>query len=133
MNNPWLTPIYDDPQFLIRMIWRRYGGWWDGEYDRLLPSPRKEEANAWVELSGGIENIILKAKEQLNNKNYSVAAHLIETAFHANNTHEEMHKIRAEIYEKFSAVQSSSMGRNILNHASLASKKGKRDLAQTED
>ena len=133
MNNPWLTPIYDDPQFLIRMIWRRYGGWWDGEYDRLLPSPRKEEANAWVELSGGIENIILKAKEQLNNKNYSVAAHLIETAFHANNTHEEMQKIRAEIYEKFSAVQSSSMGRNILNHASLASKKGKRDLAQTED
>ena len=115
------------------MIWRRYGGWWDGEYDRLLPSPREEEANAWVELAGGIENIILKAKEQLNNKNYSVAAHLIETAFHANNTHEEMHKIRAEIYEQFSTVQSSSMGRNILNHASLASKKGKRDLAETED
>ena len=58
MELPWLTPIYDDPQFLIRMVWRRYGGWWDGEYDRLLPAPRKDEALAWVELSNGIDNII---------------------------------------------------------------------------
>ena len=33
----------------------------------------------------------------------------------------------------FSLKQSSSMGRNILNHASMASAQGKRDLAQTED
>ena len=32
-NKPWLRPVYDDPKFLIRMIWRRYGGWWDGEYE----------------------------------------------------------------------------------------------------
>ena len=44
MKLPWLKPVYDDPQFLIRMIWRRYGGWWDGEYDRLFPTPRSEEA-----------------------------------------------------------------------------------------
>jgi alkyl sulfatase BDS1-like metallo-beta-lactamase superfamily hydrolase len=133
MNHAWLTPIYDDPQFLIRMIWRRYGGWWDGEYDRLLPSPRKAEAIAWVELSGGIENIISKALEQSNQENYAVAAHLIETAFHADHNNEKTHKARSEIYRKFSLKQSSSMGRNILNHASLASMKGLRDMAETEN
>jgi len=133
MKHAWLTPIYDDPQFLIRMIWRRYGGWWDGEYDRLLPSPRKAEAIAWVELSGGIENIISKALEQSNQENYAVAAHLIETAFHADHSNEKTHKARSEIYRKFSLKQSSSMGRNILNHASLASMKGLRDMAETEN
>ena len=39
---PWLRPVYDDPEFLIRMVWRRYGGWWDGEYDRLLPALKKK-------------------------------------------------------------------------------------------
>ena len=130
---PWLTPIYDDPQFLIRMIWRRYGGWWDGEYDRLFPAPRKDEALAWVELSGGIDNIISKALENLNNGDLRVAAQLIETAYHAETDNKKMHAARSKIYREFSLKQSSSMGRNILNHASMASDKGKRDLAQTED
>ena len=133
MEHPWLKPIYDDPKFLIRMIWRRYGGWWDGEYDRLLPSPRKEEAVEWVSLSGGIENIIAKALElSASNKN-SIAANLIETAYHADPQNEAVHIARAQIYSEFSKEQSSSMGRNILNHASLASRKGKRDMAETED
>ena len=133
MDHPWLKPIYDDPKFLIRMIWRRYGGWWDGEYDRLLPSPRKEEAVEWVNLAGGIENIIAKALElSASNKN-SIAANFIETAYHADPQNEAMHNARAHIYSEFSKEQSSSMGRNILNHASLASSKGKRDMAETED
>tara|TARA_X000000368_G_scaffold416019_1_gene409001 strand:+ start:260 stop:1552 length:1293 start_codon:yes stop_codon:yes gene_type:complete len=133
MKLPWLTPIYDDPQFLIRMIWRRYGGWWDGEYDRLFPAPRKDEALAWVELSGGIDKIISKALENLNNGDLRVAAQLIETAYHADTNNKKMHAARSKIYREFSLKQSSSMGRNILNHASMASDKGKRDLAQTED
>ena len=38
MEKPYLRPVYDDPRFLIRMVWRRYGGWWDGEFDTLLPA-----------------------------------------------------------------------------------------------
>ena len=78
-------------------------------------------------------NIILKALENLNKGNLKVAAQLIETAFHADNDNDQMHDARAKIYREFSLKQSSSMGRNILNHASMASAQGKRDLAQTED
>ena len=70
-KKPWLRPVYDDPKFLIRMIWRRYGGWWDGEYDRLLPDTRENEAKEWVELSGGIDEIINKALDNLSNKKYN--------------------------------------------------------------
>ncbi|MEZ5726736.1 MAG: alkyl sulfatase dimerization domain-containing protein [Burkholderiaceae bacterium] len=43
-DRPYLQPVYDHPQFLVRNIWRRYGGWWDGEPDNLLPAPRAVQA-----------------------------------------------------------------------------------------
>ena len=132
MELPWLTPIYDDPQFLIRMIWRRYGGWWDGEYDRLLPDTRENEAKEWVELSGGIDEIINKALDNLSNKKYKLAAHLIEVAFYADKKNEKLHNARKEIYAALSNEQESSMARNIFNHANLASSEMKRDLASED-
>ncbi len=26
---PWMQPVYDEPEFVVRNIWRLYGGWWD--------------------------------------------------------------------------------------------------------
>ena len=28
--SPWLKPVYDDPEFIIRNIIRFYGEWWCG-------------------------------------------------------------------------------------------------------
>ena len=102
MELPWLKPVYDDPEFLIRMIWRRYGGWWDGEYDRLLPDSRENEAQEWVELSGGIDAIINRALNNLTNKKYKLAAHLIEVAYYADKRNEKLHEARKEIYAALS-------------------------------
>ena len=32
---PYLRPLYDEPEFVIRNIWRLYGGWWDGKPSHL--------------------------------------------------------------------------------------------------
>ena len=42
---------------------------------------------------------------------------------------DEVHGARARIYEERAADQESSMARNILRHAALASAAGRRDLA----
>ena len=131
MGKPWLKPVYDDPKFLVRMIWRRYGGWWDGEYDRLLSETREKESQEWVKLAGGIKKVCDRALELSNQGKHSLACHLIETAMYHEPENHEMHKIRTIIYKEYSKQQTSSMARNILNHASLASLEGKRDL--TED
>ena len=128
-KKPWLRPVYDDPKFLIKMIWKRYGGWWDGEYDRLLPDTRENEAKEWVDLCGGIDLIIDKALENLSKKKFELAAHLIEVAYYADKQNKKLHTARKEIYSAFSKVQDSSMARNILNHAALSSNEQKRDLA----
>ena len=59
---PYLRPVYDHPQFLVRNVWRRYGGWYDGEPDNLLPAPRAEQAREWVTLAGGLENVLARAR-----------------------------------------------------------------------
>ena len=132
MDNPWLKPVYDDPKFLIKMIWRRYGGWWDGEYDRLLPDTRENEAAEWIELAGGVNKIIEKALSNSEKGKHALAAHLIEVAYYAEKDNEKIHLARKKIYEAISKIQSSSMARNIFNHASLASAENKRDLASED-
>ena len=128
LTQPYLQPIYDDAHFLIRMIWRRYGGWWDGEYDNLLPAPKADQARAWVELAGGVDAVVRRAEQELA-ENPAVAAHLIESAYHAAPHDPGVHTTRAKIYRERAARQTASMARNIFNHAALSSDAGVRDLA----
>ena len=132
MEKPWLRPVYDDPRFLIRMVWRRYGGWWDGEFDNLLPAPKAEQAAEWVKLAGGIKSVLDRVRALSEEGRHDLACHLVETAHHAAPDDPAVHEVRAATYRGHSERQTSSMARNILNHAALASAKGKRDLASTD-
>ncbi|MCW2708153.1 MAG: fold metallo-hydrolase, partial [Frankiales bacterium] len=30
LDRPYLRPVYDEPEFVVRNVWRLYGGWYDG-------------------------------------------------------------------------------------------------------
>ncbi len=129
LDKPYLRPVYDHPQFIIRNIWRLYGGWWDGEFDNLLPAPRAEQATEWVSLAGGVERVMERVAALKAEGNLRLACHVIEFAFYAAPGSKAVHDLRKEIYAERSKLEISSMSRNILNHASLASGEGKRDFA----
>ena len=129
MDKPYLRPVYDDPHFLVRMIWRRYGGWWDGEFDTMLPAAKADQAGEWIALAGGTDKVITRASVLSSDGNHALACHLAEMAHHAEPDNTEVHRVRTEVYRANSQSQTSSMARNILNHAALASEQGKRDLA----
>ncbi len=129
MQKPYLRPVYDDPRFLIRMVWRRYGGWWDGEFDTLLPATKAEQAAQWIALAGGTAVVIERAVALSKDGRHDLACHLVEAAYHAAPDDKEVHRVRADVYRANSQAQTSSMARNILNHAALASDENRRDLA----
>jgi alkyl sulfatase BDS1-like metallo-beta-lactamase superfamily hydrolase len=129
LEKPYLRPVYDHPEFIARNVWRLYGGWHDGEPDNLLPAPRSEQAREWVALAGGLGRVLDRAATLAADGNVRLACHLIEFAVLAEPDSAEVHKLRQSIYEARSREQVSSMARNILNHAALASAEGKRDLA----
>jgi alkyl sulfatase BDS1-like metallo-beta-lactamase superfamily hydrolase len=114
------------------MIWRRYGGWWDGEYDNLLPARKREQAAEWIALAGGIKPVLDRARALCEEGRHALASHLIEAAYHAAPNDPQVHAVRTMVYRANSQAQTSSMARNILNHAAQASEKGRRDLASSE-
>ena len=129
MEKPYLRPVYDDPRFLVRMVWRRYGGWWVGEYDTLLPAPRAAQAAEWVALAGGLERVCARAAALLAEGNHALARHLVEMAHHAAPHDDAVHALRAGVYAASADVEPSSMARNILRHAARASGQKRRDTA----
>ncbi len=129
LDRPYLRPVYDHPQFLVRNIWRLYGGWYDGEPDNLLPSPRREQAIEWVAMAGGVDSVLERAAALKAEGNMRMACHLVEFAVIAEPESKAAHELRAEVYAQRASLAVSSMERNILNHAANASRQGKRDLA----
>ncbi len=129
MDKPYLRPVYDHPQFLIRNVWRRYGGWYDGEPDNLLPAPRVQQASEWVQLAGGVDPVLARAQQLLGDGDARAACHLVEYCALAEPDNADVWAVRAAAYGARSAEQESSMARNILGHAARASAEQKRDVA----
>ncbi len=53
LAGPYLQPVYDEPEFIIRTVWRRYGGWWDGNPATLKPARERTLATEIARLAGG--------------------------------------------------------------------------------
>ena len=129
LQKPYLRPVYDDPQFLVRNVWRLYGGWYDGEPDNLLPAPRAEQAREWVTLAGGLDRVTERAAALLAEGDTRLACHLIEYAALVEPGSRTVHELRQRIYTARSQEQPSSMARNVFSHAALSSERGLRDFA----
>jgi alkyl sulfatase BDS1-like metallo-beta-lactamase superfamily hydrolase len=129
LDKPYLQPVYDHPQFLIRNVWRRYGGWYDGEPDNLLPAPRAQQATEWVALAGGVDAVLARAEQLVADGDARLACHLVEFAALAVPDDPEVWRVRAAAYHAHSGQHTSSMARNLLRHAAIASEQGRRDLA----
>ena len=55
LEKPYLRPVYDDPEFIVRNTWRLYGGWYDGNPARLKPAPDAVLAAEVASLAGGVD------------------------------------------------------------------------------
>ena len=54
-TKPYLRPVYDDPSFIVRNVYRLYGGWYTGYLPELHPAPHHHHGADIVRLSGGIK------------------------------------------------------------------------------
>ena len=114
LQRPFLRPIYDDPQFVLRSLWRRYGGWWDGNPARLLPPKDAAVAQVVAELSGSAAALAALAQEKAPH-DPALACQLVEWAFQAAAPADKpaIAAIRAALYEQRAQTEPSLMARNI--------------------
>ncbi len=63
VGKPYLKPVYDEPEFIVRNLWRLYGGWYDGNPAHLKPAPEAELAAELAQLAGGADRLAERALE----------------------------------------------------------------------
>jgi alkyl sulfatase BDS1-like metallo-beta-lactamase superfamily hydrolase len=121
LSKPYMGATYDDPEFIVRNIWRLYGGWWDGNAANLKPAPQAEMASAVAELAGGAKNLASKAEEKADAGDLRVACELIEMAALADPNDVAVQASRARIYHARRKSESSLMAKGIYGSEALAS------------
>jgi alkyl sulfatase BDS1-like metallo-beta-lactamase superfamily hydrolase len=126
LDRPYLRPVYDEPEFIVRNIWRSYGGWYDGNPAHLKPAPYRTLSHEIAELAGGAERLAHRANMLADLGDLDLAAHLIEMAAHAAPTDSSIAKIRARVYQQRSEQETSLMARNIFRSAAEHSPGGRR-------
>jgi alkyl sulfatase BDS1-like metallo-beta-lactamase superfamily hydrolase len=118
---PYLRPVYDEPEFIVRNLWRCYGGWYSGVPSELKPAPREHLAREIVALAGGAEKLLERASVLLAAGEARLAAHLVDWAVEAEPRSREAHAVRAEVYNRLLESSSSTMSKGIYGAAARES------------
>ena len=118
---PYLQPVYDEPDYVVRNIWRLYGGWWDGIPSHLKPAPEADIAREIAALAGGVDTLVSRARALVDAGRLELASHLIDWAVAAEPESRQVHAVRAEIYGARAKAAAALMTRGIFGAAARES------------
>jgi alkyl sulfatase BDS1-like metallo-beta-lactamase superfamily hydrolase len=129
LDKPYLRPIYDEPEFVVRNLWRLYGGWYDGNPARLKPAPEAEVAVELAALAGGSGRLAERARELAREGRLRLAGHLAELAALAGPREADAHEARAEVNERRVEAEGSTMARGVFAAAAAESRRAAEEAA----
>ena len=124
-DRPYLQPVYDEPEFVVRNIWRLYGGWWDGDPSSLKPAPRSALASEVVALAGAdsVGSRIEQLLQAGDDTSLRLAGHLAEMLVDADQMSASAHALRAKVYSTRQQVERSTMSKGVFGWAARESAK----------
>ena len=117
LARPYLSPVYDEPEFVVRNLYRLYGGWWDGNPAHLKPARDGDLARELAALAGGATTLATRAEALAGAGQLALACHLIELAAAAAPDDAGLHAARAAIYRARAATERSLMARGVFTAA----------------
>jgi alkyl sulfatase BDS1-like metallo-beta-lactamase superfamily hydrolase len=117
LDRPYLHPVYDEPEFIVRNVWRCYGGWYDGNPARLKPPPDAAVAREVAALAGGGGRLVARARALADSGDLALACHLVELAFQADPNAPATREARSEIYARRAEAATSLMARGVYRAA----------------
>jgi alkyl sulfatase BDS1-like metallo-beta-lactamase superfamily hydrolase len=113
LEKPYLRPLYDEPEFVVRGVWRQFGGWWDGAASRLKPAPDQEVGAVVAQLAGGTAALVERARAEADAGNLRLACHLVDFAGWAAPDDPDVHDARSAIYLRRRRDERSLMSKGI--------------------
>jgi alkyl sulfatase BDS1-like metallo-beta-lactamase superfamily hydrolase len=119
-ERPYLQPVYDEPEFIVRNIWRLYGGWYDGTPSQLKPAPQAQQGAE--RLVGGVRALVERARQLMADGDLAMASHLVDWAVAADQSDAEAQSVRAEVYSRRAGESRAIMTRGIFRAAAWDSR-----------
>ncbi len=119
-DRPYLQPFYDEPEFIVRNIWRLYGGWWDGNPANLRPATDRAVAREIAELVGGATTLAARAEALLedgSDEGLRLAGHLVELAWLAAPSDLGVQGVRQRVFATLATAATSTMSRGVYRWA----------------
>lgn len=117
VERPYLKPVYDEPEFVVRNVWRLYGGWYDGNPAHLHPPRDAVLAQEVARLAGGVARLAARAREAAEAGDLRLAGQLSEWAVQAAPDDADALAAHTRINERRAADASSTMARGIYRWA----------------
>ncbi len=136
MERPYLQPVYDEPEFIVRAVWRLYGGWWDGNPATLKPASERALALELADLAGGAGALADRALALVEASSTTgshraapvtddgpmrLAAHLAELAWLAAPDDPGVREVRGAVFTARAEAASSTMARGVFSWAARES------------
>lgn len=122
LRKPYLRPSYDEPEFVVRNVWRLYGGWYDGNPANLKPARRGDLAREIASVSGGAGRLAERALELLAAGEHRLAGHFAQLAVDADPQDRAAHSARAEVYSALEKSSTSTMAKGVYAWAAAESR-----------
>jgi glyoxylase-like metal-dependent hydrolase (beta-lactamase superfamily II) len=122
LERPYLAPVYDEPEFVVRNLWRLYGGWWDGNPASLKPAREEALARELASLAGGARALAERALGLADAGELALACHLAELAATAAPGDARAHEARASVYEARAERERSLMAKGVFTAAASESR-----------
>ncbi len=113
---PYLLPLYDRPEFVVRNLIRLHAGWWDGNAANLLPAPEAARAREIAALAGGVAAVVARARA-LAGEDLALACHLADWATLADPADRGAQALKRDLFAARSRMEPSLMGRGIFEAA----------------
>ncbi|MFC9931306.1 alkyl sulfatase dimerization domain-containing protein [Streptomyces sp. NPDC127190] len=121
LAKPYLHPAYDEPEFVVRNLWRLWGGWYDQNPANLKPAPEAAVAAELADAAGGALVLAERAVRLLAEGKLRLASHLAETAALAAPENTAVAGIRAQVYATRAERETSTMARGVFHWAAAES------------
>jgi len=121
VDRPYLLPVYDEPEFIARNIYRCLAGWYTGVPSELKPSRPEQLATEVASLAGGVDVLLRRAEEVFAAGDQRLACHLVEWAVQAAPDSKEAHTVRAKLYNARRESETSLMAKGIFGAAARES------------
>ena len=111
-DSPYLQEFYGTVAWAVRAIYSDYAGWFDGNPTNLFPLTENDRAARIIELAGGRDQVLLRARRAVVNKDFQWAAELTDYVLAIDGGNVEAKRLKATALTELGERQISAIARN---------------------